>query len=151
MELVRIWRYVCRDLSLVLVCICAAAGCARPATPSNEPARAAAPASTRPSAQCSSVEECEQQCDAKQSHGCLALAYLLETGRGAPQSYEKAGAVYALACTLAAVEACTHLGMMNDVGLIGGASPARALELYERACELGDGWACRRATQLKPR
>ena len=134
---------------LALLSLLGALRCTTSVTPSLPTPPAAQPEPQKRGGECNSAAQCRDLCARRQPRACLVLAHMLEVGRGAPQSNDKAGEAYAAACNLSVVEACTQLAMMHDVGLLQEPAKERALELYQRACRLKDSWACRRSRQLE--
>jgi TPR repeat protein len=98
---------------------------------------------------CSPLAGCVAKCDAGQAEICETLGYLYETGEGVPQSYTRAGELYAQACRSGRGESCTRLAVMYDIGLSVAEDTSRAVELYRQACQLGEDWSCKRASELR--
>lgn len=95
-------------------------------------------------AHCEDHAACELACRESRGDGCLELARMFESGRGAPQNIPHAAELYAQACRMKSREACAHLALMYEVGLGVGRDLSFAAYWYETACALGDAWSCAR-------
>jgi TPR repeat protein len=58
------------------------------------------------------------------------------------RTFEKAPVAFGKACSEGHPEACSALGVMNEIGVGVPANPARAVALYDRACRSGNVHGC---------
>ena len=84
-------------------------------------------------------------CELRDGDGCAAHGELLETEAS---DLTAAVAEYTRGCALDSGRACAKLAAMHERGAEVAREPARALELYERACELKAATGCIGAARL---
>lgn len=92
----------------------------------------------------------EKGCDMESGESCFRLAELHYNGKAPPAAGEPAGSpnfkkaarYYTAGCDLDFANACTALGKMRRAGQGMGMDEDVADELLEKACSLGDEWAC---------
>jgi TPR repeat protein len=92
----------------------------------------------------------EKACDLESGAGCARLGQMHYTGiapaagggaAGQP-NFKKAATYFTSGCDLDSADACTALGKMRMGGQGMGMDEDVAKELFEKACGLGDAWAC---------
>jgi hypothetical protein len=77
-------------------------------------------------------------CARNYGEACNTAAEMLVDGEGGDADAETAATLFERACNTQSARACTHVGRVaKDVG-----QTARALELLDRACDLGDPTGC---------
>lgn len=92
----------------------------------------------------------EKACDLESGAACARLGALFLAGQAPPAAGEPAGqpnlkkakTFLTAGCDLDSADACTALGKMRLAGQGVGMDEDVAKELFEKACGLGDGWAC---------
>ena len=92
----------------------------------------------------------EKGCDMESGEGCFRLAELHYNGKAPPAagepagtpSFKKAARYYTNGCDLDHAASCSALGKMRRAGQGMGMDEDVADELLEKACSLGDEWAC---------
>lgn len=99
-----------------------------------------------------SAEGFDRQCQAGQARSCLDLAAMYQAGRGVERSTEKSAALHAKAapilerdCQAGVARSCVDLSGLVFAGNGVSKDENRAVNLIERACELGDRRACARS------
>lgn len=82
-------------------------------------------------------------CDGGDATGCASVGGVYNSGiYGVKKDFIKARSYYAKACELNLAEACFILGAMYKAGEGGAKDEAKALDLSEKACDLGSGNGC---------
>ena len=94
----------------------------------------------------------QKACDLGDVHGCLAVAHMFEVGQGGPVDPLRAAQQYEWTCAMSgrasasqmslAALACYNLALYYRDGKDVSRDEARAVRLYEQACESGYALAC---------
>jgi TPR repeat protein len=95
------------------------------------------------------TERFDRACGLGHATGCYNAGLLLFRERGArPGENERAAQLFGRACDGQQPAGCMRLGIATLRGQGAGPDPARARELFDRACRAGDGDGCEAAAQL---
>ena len=88
-----------------------------------------------------------QACDGNEVLACAGLGHIYGRGEGIPVDYDSARIYWLLAFIGQHAESCGNLGVLYEDGLGLAKDKGNAVEVYNKACDLGDKKSCKKVTQ----